>query len=151
MQRNWKRLPKDYLKPQHSAPYSVSLSPKGIFLVSQRTWENMARPEAFQVLFDEKNSSLGLRAVSREDDDAYPIARGTRQGSAKVIRANRLIHEWGISLPDTMRFVHPAPDQDGILILDLRTAEISQQAVHHWTRKRKRPDGPALKAEIFLS
>lgn len=139
--RNWKRLPKDYLRPQHTARYAASLSPKGIFLISKRTWENMGRPEAYQVLFDQTNSTLGLRPVSREDEDAYPIARGTKEGSAKMIRAGRLIHEWSISLPDTMRFIHPAPDQDGVLILDLRTAEISQQAVHHWTRKRKREPG----------
>jgi len=46
-------------------------------------------------------------------------------------------------------FVNPGPDHQGILILDLRTAKVSQQAVRHWTRKRvKKAKAEEIAAEI---
>lgn len=139
--RNWKELPKDDTKPQHAAPYAASINPKGTISISYRTWLNLGQPEAFKILLDERNNCLGLEPAEHDAENAYRLGKGTRPRGARPIRAKRLVTEWGISLPDVMNFVNPEPDQNGILILDLRTAKISNQAVHHWTRKKSRESG----------
>src|SRR5205085_9081613 len=62
--RNWKQLPRDKTRPQHASPYAASINPKGTISISLRTWQNMGEPEAFSVLFDERNNCLGLEPTT---------------------------------------------------------------------------------------
>ena len=48
------------------------------------------------------------------------------------------MREYRISLPETIEFVDPETDKDGILILDLRTARVSERA-RNWRKNTKRP------------
>lgn len=145
--RNWKELTKDGVLPQHAAPYAASINPKGTIYISYRTWQNMGEPQAFKILFDDRNSCLGLQPTSPSAKNAYKLGKGSRPRGYRPIYANRLIIEWGIEVPDVLNFVNPEPDHDGILILNLRTAKISNQAVKHWTRKIKRGEGEIVGSE----
>lgn len=63
------------------------------------------------------------------------ILSDSRHG-AKKVRACRLTREFKISLPETVRFYDADVDDDGILILDLRTARAPKSVRNHWVRKR---------------
>jgi hypothetical protein len=47
------------------------------------------------------------------------------------------MREFKIHIPETVRFYDADTDEDGILILDLRTARISPRVLNHWSRKGK--------------
>ena len=41
------------------------------------------------------------------------------------------MEEFGIELPATLQFDSADIDQDGVLVLDLRTAKVSQRSIAH--------------------
>ena len=51
--------------------------------------------------------------------------------------------EFRIDLPETVRFYDADTDEDGVLILDLRTARVSPKARNHWRNRNKRMQKPA--------
>src|SRR2546423_3311500 len=112
--RNWKEVERDNGNPQFTAPYAASMNPKGTIYISHRTWENMNEPEAFLVLWDQTNSCIGLKPTPKTSRNAYAVGRTyAKWREQKPVRCARLVRENGIVLPDTIRFQHPEPDQDG--------------------------------------
>jgi len=85
-------------------------------------------------MFDKANARIGLRPTILQKLHAYPARVQGRRG-ARVIRANRLVKEFGLKLPDTMEFQDVEIDANGMLIMDLRTARVSPKA-HSQCRKR---------------
>ncbi len=86
----------------------------------------MGSPEAVHLLFDPITSRIGVKGTAAAARDAFPVATQGRHGG-RLIRAYRLMQEFGIALPQTIRFRDITLDKDGILILDLRTATIVQK------------------------
>ena len=55
----------------------------------------------------------------------------------KKLNVNRLIKEYRIDLPETIRYYDADTDEDGLLVLDLRTARVSPKAANHWKKNLK--------------
>ena len=70
---------------------------------------------------------LALKPVVADSEHAYPARKYGRRG-AKVVRAYRLVAQFGIRPPDTIEFIEPKIDTDGRLILDLQNIRISPKA-----------------------
>lgn len=135
MKRNWKELPKDDTAAAWAGLY-VTMNPKGRIAMSRVTYMRLGAPKAFLILFDAVNNVIGLKGTHLAARNAYrPCVVGTNGGRA--IFANRLINEYAIRLPDTIRFHDPEIDQDGVLILDLRTAKISERSWNANGRRKK--------------
>ena len=134
MGSNWVECPRDGVMPQYSARYSVTMNPMGDIAMSRRTWENMGSPGGFVMLFDKVNSRIGLKPSKHGMRNFYPaISVGVSGG--RVVRGHRLTKEFGIKLPMTIQFQDLDTDDDGILILDLRTATISNRARNHYRNR----------------
>ena len=73
------------------------------------------------MLFDRLSNTIGLNPVGPNSPDAYPAAPRGKHGG-RVIGAFRLTQQFGIKIPETVRFTNPEIDGDGVLNLDLRTA-----------------------------
>jgi len=56
----------------------------------------------------------------------------------RVINAFRLILEHKLKLTQTIEFQDIELDEDGILILDLRSAKVSARSANHYRRHRKK-------------
>ncbi|MBK9216755.1 MAG: hypothetical protein IPM59_14385 [Chloracidobacterium sp.] len=142
MKRNWKELPKDDTAAAWAGLY-VTMNPKGRISMSRVTYHRVGAPAAFLILFDAVNNVIGLKATHLAARNAYrPCAVNSNGGRA--IFANRLINEYAIRLPDTIRFQDPEIDQDGVLVLDLRTAKISERSWKvNGRRKREQSQPPA--------
>lgn len=78
---------------------------------------------------------LGLKPAKPGERFAYPARRYGKRG-AKIIRAYRLVAEFAIGPPDTIEFLRPKIDIDGVFLLDLRNIRISPKA-HSQCRKPK--------------
>lgn len=108
------------------ASFYVTMNPKGYIVFSRVTFQRLGEPRAFLLLFDKVNNRIGLKPTALGIKNAYPAAKQGRHGG-QLIRAYRLMQEFGIDLPETIRFYDAEIDQDGVLILDLRTARVSSR------------------------
>jgi hypothetical protein len=98
----WKVLARGDAAAQFPLLY-VTLSPQGSIVISRSTHEKMDSPSGFIVLFDPLKHRLGLKAESTNNPNAFPARKQGRSG-AKIIRAHRMIREFGIQPPDTLEF-----------------------------------------------
>lgn len=114
----------------------MTLNKGGGMVMSGVTHERLGAPEAYFVMWDRFNQRLGLKPAKKGERNAYPARKYGKRG-AKIIRAYRLLTEFGIRPPDTIEFERPQIDQDGNLILDLRKIRISPKA-HSQCRAEKR-------------
>lgn len=139
MRANWKEIAKDDVPVHFSGTY-VTMNTHGVIAMNRRTHERLGAPEAFHLLFDEANYRIGLKPTSPQIRNAYRALKSGRHGGRKV-NALRVAREFQIDLPETMQFDDARIDEDGILILDLRTARVSPRAANHHMRKRRRMTG----------
>lgn len=105
--------------------------------MSRLTHERIGGPKACLVLFDTVNNKIGLKPTAPGIRNAYPIGPSGRHGG-KLLRVYRMLQEFSIDIPETLHFRDAEIDQDGILVLDLRTARASSRAKAQ-RKQSKRP------------
>jgi hypothetical protein len=130
----WRECPRGDVASRHAEIY-VSLSPAGKLSINRIAYERMGEPQAVNLLFDAVNNRIGLKPTIRSGRNAYPVTRLTAKGR-RAVYGHRLLVENGIDLSATVRFYDAEIDQDGILILDLRTARV-RQALQTTTRGKE--------------
>lgn len=133
MRAEWEECPRGDVMPQYAGIY-VSMNPKGDIVMNRATYEMVGAPAAFLLLFDRTNRRIGLKPTGRNIRNAYPVCVSNRAGGKKV-HGHRLTRQYRIDLPQTVQFDDAQIDDDGILILDLRTARISPRSDGHRSRK----------------
>jgi len=133
MRPDWREVPRGDISPCWAGWY-VTMNPKGLIAMTRPTYERMGAPQAFVVLWDSVNNRIGLKPAALTTRNAYPVRVHSSLGGKKL-NVNRLIKDARISLPQTVRFYDADTDEDGVLILDLRTAKVSPRALGHWTKK----------------
>ena len=126
MKADWQEVPRGDVMPQYAGIY-VTMNPMGDIVMSRVTYEMLGAPQAFVILFDRTNNRIGLKPAHLSTRNAYPVRVSNKCG-AKLVRGHRLTREHRIDLPQTVRFYDADIDEDGHLILDLRTAKISPRA-----------------------
>ena len=131
MKTIWRECPRGDVVGQWSALY-VTLNKRGYITMSRVTYERAGGPKAFIVYLDEVNNRIGLKPTHPSFKNAYPVGPSGRHGG-KLVRAFRAMQEMGIVVNETIQF-HDVVFEDGLLILDLRTAKVSTRAMSQ--RKR---------------
>ncbi|CAN5619146.1 hypothetical protein BH10ACI3_BH10ACI3_08050 [soil metagenome] len=113
----------------------VTMNPIGKIALSHTTHERIGSPAAVLIMYDPMRSLLALRPAALQDQNAYPLRKyGTCRG--RIIRAYRLLTEFGIKPTETIEFIEPKIDNDGQLILNLREIRVSRRA-EGWKQRRK--------------
>lgn len=126
-------MPRDNVVGQWAALY-VSMNELGEIKMSRVTYQKIGSPEAFVVLFDPVNNRIGLRPAAKGTRNAYRAGVEGQHGG-RVIRAFRMMQEFRIGLSETIRFHDAEIDEDGVLVLDLRTARVSTKALGYWRNR----------------
>lgn len=134
MKRFWKELPNDNKKAQWAGFY-VTLNSKGSLVMNRSAYERVGAPEAFHILFDAANNTIGLKPTYPRVKNAYAVMRSGKHGG-KRLNVYRLITEYGLHIKDTLEFPDAEIDENGILLLHLRTAVVSNRALNHPTRRQ---------------
>ena len=135
MKRFWKELPKDNSRAQWAGLY-VTLNSKGSLVMNRAAFEKIGSPEAFQILFDPANYTIGLKPTYPRIRNAYPVMRSGKHGG-KRLNVYRLLTEYGLHIKETLEFPDAEIDENGILLLHLLTAKVSNRAINHPTRRRE--------------
>lgn len=133
MKRHWKEIPRDGKRAQWAGIY-VTMNSKGMIVMNRAGYERMGEPSAFQLLYDAANNTVGLKPTRERMRNAYPVQKSGRHGGRKV-SAYRLMTECGLVIEDTLEFPDAEIDLDGILVLNLRTAKVSNRALNHPSRR----------------
>jgi len=136
MRGDWEECPRGDVAPQYAGIY-VTMNPKGEIALGRVVYGLLGAPKAFLLLFDRTNRRIGLKPATPTTRNAYPVLVSNRSGGKKI-HAFRLIREYRIDLPQTVRFYDAEIDEDGILRLDLRTAKLCPRAEAHRTNRGKK-------------
>lgn len=134
MRADWVQIKRGDVMPQYAGIY-VTMYRTGEIVMSKVTYQRMGEPKAFHIFYDRTNRRIGLKPTVLTMKDAYPALVSNRAG-AKMVRGHRLMVEENIDLPMTVRFYDADINDEGWLILDLRTAKVSPRA-----RSKKTGDG----------
>lgn len=124
MINNWEEIPRDD-SPRGSFGIHATLNPKGVIRLSRVTHQMLGSPTAFKLLYDKANCRIGLKATDPNQRNAYPA--GVGKCGAKVVRACRLMRTHNLDLSAAIEFQDARIDEHGILVLDLRTAKVSNR------------------------
>ena len=133
MKRRWEEIARDATKPQWAGIY-VTMNAKGSIVMNRAAHQRMGSPQAYLLLFDPANQTIGLRPTYPNIKNAYPVLKSGRHGGRRV-GAYRLLTERGLHIKETLEFPDAEIDQDGILLLNLRTAKVSNRAINHPKRR----------------
>lgn len=98
----------------------VTLSRKGEILIGAEAFEKMGEPDSAVLLFDRGNHAVGIAAAEADAVNAYPMI-AKKNCRHRVIRANLFCRHHQVLVPRTAAFGRAEIDEDGILVLDLRT------------------------------
>jgi hypothetical protein len=133
MKRNWRQIPRDGKRAQWAGIY-VTLNKKGVIVINRSAHERLGCPKAFHIFYDDANNTIGLKPTALGMKDAYPLAKSGRHGGRKVA-ALMLIKECSLVIDETLEFPDAEIGPEGLLLLNMRTAKISNRALNHPTRK----------------
>ena len=118
MIRQWEEFP---VGPNDEAGnLHVTLSRKGEILLGAAAFERLGKPEAAVLLFDKINSVIGLLPSPSRNQNAYPL-KAKSKARHRIVRANKFCRHYGIRVDRTVAFNMPEIDEEGILVLNLRT------------------------------
>lgn len=134
MKRTWKEISRGDKRAQWAGFY-VTLNRKGNIVMNRVTFERTGGFSAFLLLYDSANNTIGLKPSTPLTRNAYPAAKYGRHGGRRI-NAYRLLTECGLVIKETLEFPDAEIDLDGILILNLRTARVSNRALNHPSRRR---------------
>ena len=134
MRRQWKEMPRGDKRAQWAGLY-VTMNSKGVIVLNRVAHERSDSPQAYLLLYDAANNTIGLKPTHARMGNAYPAAKYGRHGGRRV-NAYRVLTENGLHITDTIEFPDAEVDEDGILILNLRTARVSNRALNHPTRRK---------------
>jgi hypothetical protein len=134
MQRVWKEISRDGQRAQWAGIY-VTMNPKGMIVLSSSAYHKTGAPNAYLLLWDAANYTIGLKPTVSSTKNAYPATKSGKHGGRKI-SAYRLIAECALHIEHTLEFVDAEIDREGVLLLNLRTAKVSNRALNH-PRRRK--------------
>jgi len=134
MKADWVIVPRGDVQPQYAGLY-VTMNPAGDIVMSRATMEKLGGPEAFILKFDRANKRIGLEPAEVGAENAYPARVANSRSRSRLVRGHRLTKDHAVMLPHTVHFKDASVDEDGMLVLDLRTAVVSNRARKHRSRK----------------
>src|SRR5437868_6903163 len=119
MTRKWQQSSVGPKAGRWAAIYAT-MNSKGVIHISRRTYQRLGEPEAFNLLYDRMNSTIGMQPVGKNRPNAYPAIRKGPRDAGFIVRAFGFAKEFQIELNETVRFNAAEIDEDGVLVLDLR-------------------------------
>ena len=115
----------------------VTLNRKGDIHLSGPTYTKMGEPKAVHVFFDPPNNRFGLKPTALGARNAFPVCKRGPRGGRRIFVA-AVLKEFRIDIPETIQFFDADFDDEGILLLDLRTARVPNRVSGH-PRNRAKP------------
>ena len=120
MRANWTECPNEGWLGRWVGVW-VTMNPKGRIVLGQKVYKQLGEPEWVKLLFDKPNRRIGIKPTNKGATNAYRVSRESAR-APMIVRAYRLMVEFDIQLGETVQFDDAEIDEEGILVLNLRTA-----------------------------
>lgn len=123
MERQWEEFEHGPIQ-KHAERIHVSINPRGNLYLNRLAFEAMGKPESVVLLYDRRQSMIGLRAAPAGRENAFRLKRKDPGPSGnRVIYAANFCRFYHIKTAETLAFTTAEVDQQGVLILDLNKVE----------------------------
>src|SRR3954462_13505000 len=130
MRANWEECK---VVDQYQVAWSglyVTLTRYGEIRLGIKTYQKLGEPKAVTLYFDSTNQRFGLKPTHLAARNASPVRpKGTPGGRRIAILG--VMRDKQIDLPETVQFYDAEINDEGILILDLRTARVPGSVKRH--------------------
>lgn len=118
--RQWEEFPVGSDRRRGGPMLHVTLNRKGEIMIGAKAFEWLGEPEAVVLLFDRRNHTIGVVPSEPNATNAFiPVRK--KDCRHRLVRANLFCRHHNIYIPRTAAFGNPQIDEEGILLLDLRT------------------------------
>jgi hypothetical protein len=126
MALHWEKFKGGPTRPENT-DFAITINAKNILTFNKFARKMLGEPEAVLLLFEKKESMIGLVAASLKDQDAFPM-KPKGGGLNYIVHAAPFCRHFGIVIEKTERFDGPEIDDQGILRLDLKnTHDVSNR------------------------
>ncbi|HEV8593089.1 MAG TPA: hypothetical protein VGQ55_13370 [Pyrinomonadaceae bacterium] len=119
MATHWEQFKGGPTRPSNEY-FGITINNKSDLTINRFTMKTLGNPEAVVLLFDKRESVIGLVSTNRRNADAFPVIP-KNGGQNWVIHTAPFCRHFGIVIDRTERFDQPEIDNEGILRLDLKT------------------------------
>jgi len=129
MALHWERFRGGLTRAENTV-FAITINDKNVITFNKYAREKLGHPEGVLLLFEKKESIIGVVPVSMKDKDAFPM-KPKGGGQNYVVHAAPFCRHFGIVIERTEKFDHVDLDNEGILRLDLKST-------HDVSNRRKR-------------
>jgi len=124
MTRNWTVF-KGRSNISEKSEIYASINERNVVLINSAAFRALKAPEAVELCFDRANGVIGLRGVSKDAENAFPVKPKLK--SHYVISISPFCKHFNIRVAGTMKFPEAELDENGLLILELtKTLRVSR-------------------------
>ena len=104
----------------------ITMNSRGVLLFNKRAWEACGKPPAAELMFDEVENVIGLRPRDIRYQNAFPFKNTNsarhRKYEYRIVHTAAFCKHFDIRPKSTILFANPDMENDGTLLLDLKTA-----------------------------
>ncbi|MGH9946035.1 MAG: hypothetical protein ACRD6X_02420 [Pyrinomonadaceae bacterium] len=98
----------------------ATISKLGHIFLNRRTLEALDQPDAVTLMYDRRRSIIGVMSSTLQRPNAYPLKRKDAKTSrGRMVYAMNFCKHYDINPTETLAFLSPEINKDGILILNL--------------------------------
>ena len=115
---HWEEFPGGQARPPGERLY-VSLNTRFVLMFNQTTFEKIGCPERVVMLYDRRNSMIGVRAAPPEAKNTFPVTVTAR--THRSVSITSFCRHYQIRIDRPVAFQDPEVLEEGTLRLDLRT------------------------------
>jgi hypothetical protein len=104
MHDRWERVVQKEARRRPGERIYVSLNRRGEIAMNDAAWGAIGRPYNVALLYDAERRRIGIKYPVTADRHFFPVRRYGREGRTLVVRAARLLKQFGMELAETLRF-----------------------------------------------
>ncbi|MEQ1603817.1 MAG: hypothetical protein ABL999_03025 [Pyrinomonadaceae bacterium] len=102
----------------------VSLNRRGEFVINPAAWRWLGETANVTLLYEEEHALIGIKYPVAVDRNFFRVRRYGRGKRQRIVRAQRMVNQFGISINRTIVFTSIQKvtyDEKPMLLLDLKT------------------------------
>lgn len=122
MPDNWQIVNRPKRKPARPRHVYVSLNRRGEISLNAEAFSLIGQPASVTLLYDEVSKRIGIKYPVARDFYFFPVRRTGRGRRTFIVRAARLLKQFGVQVHATVVFKNITVDNlngDPMLVLDL--------------------------------
>lgn len=126
MSESWKVAVRERPREWKMRRLYVSLNRRGEIAMNEAAFHEIGRPANVTLLYDERTRCIGVKYPVPVDRHFYPARRYGRGRRMRIVRAARMLKQFGIEVERTLRFPDVRVEifrKERMLVLELDSGE----------------------------